>query len=282
MKGKTDLVDVVYALDVAKAKVFQVLMELSMASNELAQSAEALRANSKQTRSVSEQNAESMMHVQTGVEGQQQMVKSTVQEMVQSKALVGEIVSISRDMKEMAVNSQRVADQGRDELNTVLEQMQRLEHAAQSLSHVIEGVAKQSGLIFNTVSLIHEIAEQTNVLSLNASIEAARAGEMGKGFAVVANEIRQLADQTKDALKQVHMVKEQMSTQAATSTNEMQSLSVALGQGASAVDTAGRTFFAVLDELGTWGPGGRIHSKSRMRQNRLADLMGRLPHRWSL
>lgn len=252
VKGKTDLVDVVYALDIAKAHVLQVLTELGMTSNDLAQSADALRESSEQTSSVSEQNAESMMHVQTGVEGQQQMVQFTVQEMVQSKVLVGEIVTISRNMKEMAIDSQQIADQGRGELNTVLEQMQRLEQAAQSLSHVIEGVAKQSGLVLNTINLIHEIAEQTNVLSLNASIEAARAGEMGKGFAVVANEIRRLADQTKDALNQVHTVMQQMSTQADASTTEMQSLSTALGQGAGAVDIAGKTFFTVLDDLGTW------------------------------
>lgn len=252
IRGNTDLVAVVLALDTAKAKVFDVLQELGTASHELAQSAYSLRESSKQTSRASEQNTESMMQVQTGVENQDGMIKQTVENMQQSVLFVADIVKISSEMKSVAELYQDKAVQNRRELDHVLTQMNHLQQAADSLSNVIQGLAKQSELVRNSIALIEEIAEQTNLLSLNASIEAARAGEMGQGFVVVANEVRKLADQSKRVVVQVEGVIEQMSTQTAASTTEMHSLSVTLGEGSNALHQAGETFLGVLEELGAW------------------------------
>lgn len=252
VRGKTDLVEVVFALDAAKATVLEVLNNLGSAAQELAQSAQSLRESSKQTGSASEQNTESMMNVQGRVEKQNAMVRDTVGNMKQSTELVQDIMNTSQEMKMMARESQQKAAQNRTDLDNALTQVQQLEQAAANLSSVIGDLSRHTAAVMTSLNLIEGISEQTNLLALNASIEAARAGEMGQGFAVVAAEVRKLADESKNSLNQVKGVVEKMSVQTEASTREMQSLSVTLGEGSNAINQAGDTFLSMLGELGSW------------------------------
>jgi methyl-accepting chemotaxis protein len=252
VRGKTDLVHVVLALDAAKAQIAQILEELGDVSYELVQSATALSESSRQTSAASEQSAESMGVLQQGMEEQQKQIALTVQEVDESKTLLAQILEISRGTEEISKASTVKSEQGRVQLNQAITQMRELEQIASTTSGVVEGVATQAEEVMDTVQLIGEIAEKTNILALNATIEAARAGAEGRGFAVVAGEIRQLAEHTREALAQIESAMKQMSKQSQMSTSKMQSLSKSLGEEADAIDDTGNTFFSVLDHLKDW------------------------------
>ena len=92
-----------------------------------------------------------------------------------------------------------VSEKGRMDMEHVSEALNNIELSIRSLEEAVNKVGLASKEIVDIIKLIGDIADETNLLSLNASIEAARAGEAGKGFAVVAEEIRQLSEQTKNA-----------------------------------------------------------------------------------
>ncbi len=109
------------------------------------------------------------------------------------------VQTVAASAEELAASIQEVARKAEDATSTV-----RLagEHSRKSVAE-IEALADQTAKISDVIGLIEDIAEQTNLLALNATIEAARAGEAGKGFAVVASEVKTLAEQTARATESV-------------------------------------------------------------------------------
>ncbi|WP_411183820.1 methyl-accepting chemotaxis protein [Pseudomonas sp.] len=139
------------------------------------------------------------------------------------------------------------AQKGTAVVSQTVEVMRRITHQVQEASEGIEALDKQSQLISTIIKTISGIADQTNLLALNAAIEAARAGEQGRGFAVVADEVRSLAARTSQAAKEIVEVVQKNQALAQAAVESMASSRVQAEQGLSLANEAGSVIVEIQD-----------------------------------
>ncbi len=115
---------------------------------------------------------------------------------------------------------------------------------AESVSHVVNNLSNSAEKIGSVIGIINDIAEQINLLALNATIEAARAGDAGRGFAVVASEVKNLANQTATATKEISTIITSMQNETKTSVNSIIDVSTTIGE----INNVSTTIAAAVEE----------------------------------
>jgi hypothetical protein len=162
-----------------------------------------------------------------------------------------------RAMVEIADAAERTASlahKGRQGLKGMETSMQTLSAASDGISTKLATIRSKAARINSVVTAITKVADQTNLLSLNASIEAEKAGEAGAGFAVVAREIRRLADQSAIATLDIEQIVEEMQEAVASGVAEMRELSGAVQGGIGAAKTIQGQFGEIIEGVESIAP----------------------------
>jgi methyl-accepting chemotaxis protein WspA len=153
------------------------------------------------------------------------------------------------DVAGVATETAEVASAGRDDLAGVGETMAHLESATGDFSERLSVIRQRAEEINVVITTITKVADQTNLLSINAAIEAEKAGEYGHGFLVVAREIRRLADQTAVATLDIERLVEQMQQAVAAGVMQMDRFAADVKTGVDRVGDISGQFVAVIDKV---------------------------------
>jgi len=155
-----------------------------------------------------------------------------------SASVVAE-VSSANEAAAAANQSSEAAGQGQQTVTATVQNIQLLAGNVQDASDVILQLEKDANQVGTVLSVIKGIAEQTNLLALNAAIEAARAGEQGRGFAVVADEVRTLASRTQKSTEEIQRTIEQLQTAARLAVQKMQQSTTQADHSVQSANKAG-------------------------------------------
>jgi len=234
--------------DPGRDEIGQLFDQMQIMRNRLFELIFTLQQQLRKVQSAQEKAQEAAAAIAASSEQQAANTQSIAAAVTENAAAAQEITQHAAETAQAALAAQQAVDHGSAVVHRAADEIARIADAVRASSTnltKLEGIATEIGQIIMT---IRDIADQTNLLALNAAIEAARAGEQGRGFAVVADEVRKLAERTAKATLEIGTMIERIQQETRVSVASMQEGVSLVEKGAESAHEAGNSVEAIKSE----------------------------------
>ncbi|KMY51654.1 methyl-accepting chemotaxis protein [Peribacillus loiseleuriae] len=226
-----------------------VLAKFQESSKNMAAYTEDLAQGAEQTNQATEHISDIIEEIAQGAKSQVQGMHQASAAIYQMSASLSQVSTNAVTVTESMDETLKKADRGSVTIEVAGKQMESIHTNVTELARVVKGLGERSNEIGKISDVITGIAAQTNLLALNAAIEAARAGEHGKGFAVVADEVRNLAEQSGQATKQISEIISHIQKETIEVVATMEAVNHEVGEGIEAMSGAGDAFLQIQESV---------------------------------
>jgi len=199
----------------------------------------------------SDEVATSVQEISDGAARQSEELQRVAEEINTLSATVEEIAASANDAASTAEQATERSKEGRDAAEDAIGELDQLEARITDTATAVEELANQITEIDEIVSFIEDIAEETNMLALNASIEAARAGQSGEGFAVVADEVKTLAEETREYAADISTRIDTVQSASEETVSDVRAMESQVTDSVETIETTLQDFEDIVEEVQT-------------------------------
>ncbi|WP_405099954.1 methyl-accepting chemotaxis protein [Oceanobacillus sp. FSL H7-0719] len=220
----------------------ELLNQIQIVSETVSSQSEELTQSSNEVMTGTEQVASTMEEIAAGAESQANNAGDLSEKMGIFTVKIQETSKESTTMHGSSNAVLELTNKGAEMMHSSVEQMTKINEIVNQAIGKVEGLDTHTQQISELVEVIQDIADQTNLLALNAAIEAARAGEHGKGFAVVADEVRKLAEQSSNSVTSITDIVDRIQSESGIVVGSLKDSYQDVIQGAEQITATGATF----------------------------------------